>query len=178
MCGIIAVLRRRSDRTPPSAAELTTLLEGGAEALAGASTADLVGVLGDLGTRAEEVDRLLRGTPGVSALLTDRGLGSAIEGATGGWAAALAEREACIDEADFGSATLEQLNAAIIRLKDALWSIQRDRLRTASAVADLVRPHAGRAAVEALTSVQAALSAIDRLEVRGRDSAGLTLLVS
>ncbi len=30
MCGIIAVLRRRSDRVPPTTAELISLLEGAA----------------------------------------------------------------------------------------------------------------------------------------------------
>ena len=36
---------------------------------------------------------------------------------------------------------------------------------------------AGRAAIEAMASVQVALSSLDRLEVRGRDSAGLHLMV-
>jgi glucosamine--fructose-6-phosphate aminotransferase (isomerizing) len=44
-------------------------------------------------------------------------------------------------------------------------------------VGDLAGAAASVAAVEAFTSVQVALSAIDRLEVRGRDSAGLTVLV-
>ena len=64
------------------------------------------------------------------------------------------------------------------RLKDALWAVERDRL-----------PHrrrrcatwsgAGRVVVgdRGGTSIQQALSALDRLEVRGRDSAGLTVLV-
>ena len=42
---------------------------------------------------------------------------------------------------------------------------------------DLAGPDAGPAAIEAFMSVQQALSGIDRLEVRGRDSAGLHLLV-
>src|SRR5690606_33231365 len=58
-----------------------------------------------------------------------------------------------------------------------LWAVQRDRLRTARAVADLAGPLPTSSAIDAFASVQAALSAIDRLEVRGRDSAGLMLLV-
>ncbi len=42
---------------------------------------------------------------------------------------------------------------------------------------DLAGRDAGPAAVAGFTAVQLALSAIDRLEVRGRDSAGLHLLV-
>ena len=72
---------------------------------------------------------------------------------------------------------LESVNAAFIRLKDAVWAVQRDRLRTAKAVADLAGPAPTQSAIDAFASVQAALSAIDRLEVRGRDSAGLMLLV-
>ena len=58
-----------------------------------------------------------------------------------------------------------------------LWAIRKDRLRTAAAVADLAGRDAGEAALAGFTAVQLALSAIDRLEVRGRDSAGLHLFV-
>ncbi|MGH9261656.1 MAG: SIS domain-containing protein, partial [Acidimicrobiales bacterium] len=50
-------------------------------------------------------------------------------------------------------------------------------VRTARAVADLAGSEPGWAATEAYTSIQQALSALDRLEVRGRDSAGLHVLV-
>src|ERR687892_14895 len=72
---------------------------------------------------------------------------------------------------------LEAVNAAVVRLKDAVWSIERDRVRTTRAVAELAGSEPGWAATEAYTSIQQALSAIDRLEVRGRDSAGLHVLV-
>ena len=74
-------------------------------------------------------------------------------------------------------ADLEAGNAALVELRDALWAVRRDRLRAAAAVADLAGRHAGPAALAAFTAVQMALSAIDRLEVRGRDSAGLHLTV-
>src|SRR5918996_537295 len=72
---------------------------------------------------------------------------------------------------------LEAVNAAVVRLKDAVWSIERDRVRTTRAVAELAGSEPGWPATEAYTSIQQALSAIDRLEVRGRDSAGLHVLV-
>ena len=74
-------------------------------------------------------------------------------------------------------AELEAVNAAVIRLKDAVWAVEEDRTRTARAVADLAGSEPGWAATEGYTSIQQALSAIDRLEVRGRDSAGLHVLV-
>ena len=58
-----------------------------------------------------------------------------------------------------------------------MWAVGRDRLRTAREVAALAGTDPSVAALEAFHSVQVALSAIDRLEVRGRDSAGLHLLV-
>ena len=69
-------------------------------------------------------------------------------------------------------------------MRDGLWSVGRDRLRAARAVSDLLSGvglstgSASPAAVEAYLSVHQALSALDRLEVRGRDSAGLHLLIS
>jgi glucosamine--fructose-6-phosphate aminotransferase (isomerizing) len=177
MCGIIAVVRRRSRRTAPTTAELTALLAGAAEDLQGAPIGDLGDVVAAVAGRIEAVDRLLRGTPGIAALLADRTLPGAIDAACAEVGAALAERESGLDEDPAAGPALEAVNAAVIRLKDALWAVQRDRLRTARAVADLAGPAPTPSTVDAFASVQAALSAIDRLEVRGRDSAGLMLLV-
>ena len=177
MCGIIAVLRRRSDRLPPASAEVVALLDGAAGELSSASESALAAVLDSMAGRVEGVDRLLRGTPGVLALLSDRGLDGLVDEQVGELWDLLEACEAKLDADSLDSQELEKINAGIIRLKDALWAVQRDRLRTARAVAELAGPAPGRAAVEAFTSVQAALSAIDRLEVRGRDSAGLALLV-
>ena len=87
------------------------------------------------------------------------------------------ERELDAGVAIHALADLEAWNVAVIRLKDATWAIQRDRLEMSHAVADLAGSATGRAAICGFMSVQAALSALDRLEVRGRDSAGLNLLV-
>src|SRR4029079_4716931 len=73
---------------------------------------------------------------------------------------------------------VESLNAAFVRSKDALWAIRRDRLRSARAVDDLSGGDTSLAALETYASIQIALSALDRLEVRGRDSAGLSVLVA
>ena len=177
MCGIIAVLRRRSDRQPPRGADLLGMLGGTAPAVAEAEISGLAEAIDGVADRVGQVDRLLRGTPGVRALHADRTLTGAIDAVIDEVSAALAEREASLDDDDPGDIDLEAVNAAVVRLKDALWAVQKDRLRTARAVADLAGPEAGPSAIEAFTSVQAALSALDRLEVRGRDSAGITVLV-
>ena len=79
--------------------------------------------------------------------------------------------------ADADADELERASVALIELRDVLWQLRRDRLRTANAVADLAGRDAGSAALAGYLSIQQALSAIDRMEVRGRDSAGVHVLV-
>ena len=177
MCGIIGVVRRRSTRVPPELASLVADLEvaiGLVEAWAGA-VADLQGAA----DAVERVDAALHGVPGVRALLADRAGVLAIEHRVDAVLALLDAAEAALDAGEAGvtGADLEAVNAALLRTKDAAWAVRNDRLRNARAVGDLAGADAGIAAIEAFTSVQVALSAVDRLEVRGRDSAGLHLLV-
>ncbi|CAN5791731.1 glutamine--fructose-6-phosphate transaminase (isomerizing) [soil metagenome] len=179
MCGIIAIVRRRSDRTPPTAEELLGLLEPAVASLAGDHGADLARVLDTVAAQVEQADRLLRGTPGVHALVADRVLASTLATLLTTAAERLDAIEATLDAgaAPVDPRALEALNAALVRLKDATWAIRRDRLPTAAAVAELAGRQAGPATLDAFTSVQQSLSALDRLEVRGRDSAGLHVLV-
>jgi glucosamine--fructose-6-phosphate aminotransferase (isomerizing) len=72
---------------------------------------------------------------------------------------------------------LEDVNAAIVRLKDALWRVRRDHLRIAKVALDLAGRDATPHAVALFGQIEIALSAIDRLEVRGRDSAGIAVFV-
>ncbi|MGZ4692903.1 MAG: SIS domain-containing protein [Acidimicrobiales bacterium] len=183
MCGIIAVVRRPTDRTPPAAADVLDLLGSASSAL------DEIGFAFDapsLSAAARQIaaaDQLLRGVPGVLALVRDRDLMASVEHR----ARALSDQVTAVDEgldrvgadavATDGGAGLEAVNAAMVELKDAVWAIDRDRLRTARAVEELAGRDASDAAIAVFTSVQQALSALDRLEVRGRDSAGLHLLV-
>jgi len=181
MCGIIAVVRRPSDRTPPTSAEVTDLLDAAASGLAGIGASFEAETLAAAARQIASADALLRGVPGVLALVRDRELFAAVE------ARALVDQVHAIDEgldrvdadavAADGGAGLEAVNAAMVELKDAVWAIDRDRLRTARAVEEFAGRDASDAAVAVFTSVQQALSALDRLEVRGRDSAGLHLLV-
>jgi glucosamine--fructose-6-phosphate aminotransferase (isomerizing) len=75
---------------------------------------------------------------------------------------------------------LEAGNAVLVRLKDVVWALGRDRTSTARGVAELAQSAVGQSAptITAYWAIQVALSALDRLEVRGRDSAGLHVLVS
>ncbi len=186
MCGIVAVLRRSSGRMPPDGPHLLAELEQAVAALAVAGTVggadqEIAGpdVLTPVAERVEAVDALLHGAPGVRALLADRALAVGIEHHVEQLQAGVDRMEHALDAsaADLSTVELEDVNAALVRLKDAVWAVGHDRLRTARAVADLCGSDLGLAAIEAFTSVQISLSALDRLEVRGRDSAGLHVFV-
>ncbi len=181
MCGIVAVLRRPSQRAPLSRDAISSALDA---ALASED-------LGDAAASLAILDQALGGVPGVRAL-ADPAVRAAVADRLAHLDARVARVETGLDagESALGAAATEEINAALVRTKDALWAIRCDRLRTVEAVLDLAGPGpAGRpdgrpdgagpglAALEAYTSIQVALSAIDRLEVRGRDSAGLHVLV-
>jgi glucosamine--fructose-6-phosphate aminotransferase (isomerizing) len=178
MCGIIGVTRRPSDRLAPSSAEILALVERAPGLLADRSVSDLASRIVIAADHIATADTLLRGVPGVEALLADRTLAPALDALLTEVDSMVATIESDLDHgAALRSPDLEAVNAAIVHLKDAAWTVVRDRLRTARAVADLAGPDPTRSSIAAFTSIQVALSALDRLEVRGRDSAGLHVLV-
>ena len=179
MCGIIAVVRRPGARSAPSSDRVVGPLHDAVSALAGGLP--LVEACSEAAALVEASDAHLGGAEGVWALVHDRRLLAEVEGVCTTLSASVATIEAGLDadgtDTTDGLAALEAVNAAVIRLKDAVWSVANDRVRTARAVADLAGSEPGWAATEAYTSIQQALSALDRLEVRGRDSAGIHVLV-
>ncbi len=193
MCGIIAVVRRPGARAAPSPDQVVGPLHDAVLALAGGLP--LVEACADAAGLVEASDAHLRGAEGVWALVHDRRLLAEVEGVCTTLSASVTAIEARLDAGTDGVggvggvgkvggsgrvgdlAHIEAVNAAVIRLKDAVWAIDNDRVRTARAVADLAGSEPGWAATEAYSSIQQALSAVDRLEVRGRDSAGLHVLV-
>jgi glucosamine--fructose-6-phosphate aminotransferase (isomerizing) len=176
MCGIVAVVQRAAAGPAPDPERLRALLS---ETCSLVDAKAPTSALGSAAGLLEQVDDALRGAGGIGALLRAPELAAEIADR----AAALDLVVAAIDRAaDEGAMALvgtelEAYNAALVRLKDALWSVSRDRLRAAREVQELSGGAGSDAAVEALSAVQIALSSIDRLEVRGRDSAGLHLLV-
>ncbi|NNE97195.1 MAG: SIS domain-containing protein, partial [Acidimicrobiales bacterium] len=159
-------MRRRSERPVPSPETIRSLLDRAAASLPDAAAAGAV---------YGEVNQLLKGETGLRALIENPALPEAIAAHLVGAYAQVDQIEADI-EAGIGDA-LEARNRGLTVLRDALWAIDRDRLRTAREVAALAGPDAGPAALAVYLSIQQALSALDRLEVRGRDSAGVHVLV-
>ena len=76
-----------------------------------------------------------------------------------------------------GVTDIEELNSAIVHVRDGIWSVKHDCLRIAKAALDLAGRDATPHAAALFGQIAIALSAIDRLEVRGRDSAGIAVVV-
>ncbi|HUF31725.1 MAG TPA: SIS domain-containing protein [Acidimicrobiales bacterium] len=174
------MIRRPSRRQPPGLPSLCETLGTALEHLESALTADDPGTtLAAAADELEAVDCSMRGAAGVVALLGDASGAERIAELAAQVDRAVAELDVTLDAGDHAieGQRLEHVNAGLLRAKDAAWALRHDRLRTAAAVADLAGPGAGPAAIEGYTSMQLALSAIDRLEVRGRDSAGIHVLV-
>jgi glucosamine--fructose-6-phosphate aminotransferase (isomerizing) len=174
MCGIVAIVTGPDGRPPASPEDILAALDRAVAVPLGAQPG--AAAVRQVARHAAAADELLHGVPGVRALLARRELPAAVTARLD----VLDLRIAAVEEqleAEDGPADIEAINAALVAARDALWAIRRDRLRTADAVLDLAGRDAGPGTVAAFTAVQMALSAIDRLEVRGRDSAGLHLLV-
>ena len=166
MCGIIAILARPSARAVPTAAELIGGLDR-AVAAADLSTATAA---------VAEVDRLLHGTPGVRALVGRSDVVAALVARLDQLEARAAERDVVLEaDTSLSPDSLEAAAGELIAFRDAIWAVRRDRIRTAHEVEALAGRAAGEAAIAGYLAAQQALSAIDRMEVRGRDSAGIHL---
>ncbi len=181
MCGIIAVVGRPSNRAAPAPALLLEKLGLAEDLISQAVEAGTISVenLTPCAVHLELVDRELRGAPGVGALLRCSGLLDEIESRSTRIHKGIDTLDQVLDSlaASLSTGELEAVTAALIRVKDAAWAIARDRVRNAQAVGDLAGGGANDGMIDAFVAVQVALSALDRLEVRGRDSAGLHLLV-
>ena len=169
MCGIIAVLRRHSGRAVPGSDDVLAPLVAAVDLLGTADPARL----SDAADLLEGADRLLGGVPGLLALDRDPSLLGRVTATLAVAPELLVGFEEVLGE----SSDVEEANAALVRVRDTLWSVTRDRLGTHAGVASLrsAAPAPSDAGLAVLLSTQQALSAIDRLEVRGRDSAGLQL---
>ena len=174
MCGIIGIVSRPPTRATPAATELLTGLDLAIGSIS-ATPADVVGAA----THARRVDELLRGLPGVLTLVGHVDLTAAITARLDQLDAAASDIEHRLDgNADrLDADALERANAELIDLKDALWAVRHDRIRSAREVEALAGRDAPPSALAGYLAVHQAFSAIDRLEVRGRDSAGLHVFV-
>ena len=176
MCGIIAVLRRRTDRAHRAPDDIVDRIDAAVALLDGAG--DLRTRLSDAAEVLHAVDADLRGVAGVRTLLDDPD--GRILHAIGVAASRLGIIDETIEDVlvELSDEETEATNSSLISVKDAVWAIERDRIRAAEQVVSLAGPSPSPSAIGGFFSLHQALSALDRLEVRGRDSAGIELLVA
>ena len=172
MCGIIAVLRRPSSREVPELLELFGLLESVSNSFS----------LHDPGMLEKQVDSLdfvnsqLKGSPGFLALYNNESLVSAIEKSLDQLFDFFQNPEMQLPAS---SDDVEVLNVLSSKVRDLAWSIKNDRIGSYRKVSALTSKKfiPSQQGFSILLSLEQALSGLDRLEVRGRDSAGLQVLV-
>ena len=176
MCGIIAVVRRPSTRATPTSQAVLDLVAG--QAALFVPGPDATDTIAGVGARLAEADALLRGVPGLRLLLAEPSLGPALVHHCDELLAAVEQEEQRLEQdGTLSTSQLEARNQALVAVRDGVWAITRDRLRAAEVVSRLNGGAMQTGSLEAFLSIHQALSAIDRLEVRGRDSAGLHVLV-
>ncbi len=184
MCGIVGVLYQRPAGSPPDLERTLLELDAAIARLRGGATRLDAGELEQIAAGLEALDAELRGPFGTMALLAASGLAGVIdiEARAATLKSLLVELEAALDAGTLAWAAdeLERGNAVLVRLGDVIWALGHDRTSTARGVADLTEhtDELSGSAISAYWAIQVALSALDRLEVRGRDSAGLHVLVS
>jgi glucosamine--fructose-6-phosphate aminotransferase (isomerizing) len=177
MCGIIALSARPSTRPAPSGADILARLDAAvicaSDASGSATSRDIVGATAHVST----VNELLKGVPGVMALAGNLELIAAIEARLARLDELIASADVALESANLDPERLEVAAGELIAVRDAVWSVGRDRLRTARSVAELAGRDAGVPALSGYLMIQQAFAAIDRMEVRGRDSAGIHVFV-
>jgi glucosamine--fructose-6-phosphate aminotransferase (isomerizing) len=176
---------------PPATGEVEDRLASARAQLADLTVnAGLEDQLGALSSATEVLvglDASLRGVPGLTCLLSDSSAVPALERGAAEVDALVSAYEAALDagEVTIGTEGLEAVNAALVRLHDATFALGHDRLAVARSVSALASglglgsmgSPPGPGALSALWAVHVAFSSLDRLEVRGRDSAGLHLML-
>ncbi len=81
--------------------------------------------------------------------------------------------------ADLAQADLESFSARLLRVLDVAWHVEREALALVDEVQTLAGgAHGGAAALVSLRRLALVLRAIDRIEIRGRDSAGVAVQVA
>ncbi|MHC4958618.1 MAG: SIS domain-containing protein [Planctomycetota bacterium] len=181
MCGIIAVLSRPDQRPTPDPGVCAAQIAEAAEAVRAWGTADaasdapLEAAIASCETAVLE----LRGFPGLNSLLGSNEATDVLKAAVDRLGEGVSRFEQLLDQqaAGLGSRRVEHLNALLMRAKDAQFTLLRDRLGNLDKVRGLAAGSSNGGHLRAAYDVNVALNALDRLEVRGRDSAGLHLFV-
>ena len=172
MCGIIAIIRRSAQREAPTATRVRKLIDS----IPDITPEDLQGIhllIESLVLLENETS----GVPGTISLLDNSELLTLLIEKCKIIETSITNLERTLDQANSDLQDIENINACIIQVKDLIWSLRNDRVRLINSVRELCQDKRERGLVETFTSIHEALSALDSLEVRGRDSAGLHVMI-
>ncbi len=182
MCGIYGLLSARDVSRAPGD-ELFCCVETFVQA---GRVANLAETLADdsaseqLVARASELQAAAQYWTGRAAsirVLTDLELSMRIEAAASRLSAWVEEAEGLLRKgADELQAHLEVVNRLVVSGKDVAWRLEKDVLENATSVRSLVESES-EVVLSRAWELNMVLSSLDRLEVRGRDSAGIAVYV-
>lgn len=182
MCGIVAVLPGLDDGSSPDAEALLAQIDAAADLLSTPvrSDGEQVRVVESASRLLSSVDESLRGPSGLRGLLSERWVIEKFALSCQTVADRIAGIEDRLIEHDYSPAGQGRadLHLAVSRLKDRWWAIDHDRLGMARGVSDLMTGASGQTNLTAWWAIQVALASLGHLEVRGRDSAGIHILIS
>lgn len=171
MCGIICVVSRPSARPLPLAADILDALDRAIRAGDQAAIAQCSELV-------SQSDALLRGDAGLGTLFNNAALAAEVVSRVDRLDTISSAAEHALETSSgLSAAEIERRSNELIVLRDAVWSLRNDRLHNANMVLDFAGAQATTSARNAYFTIQQAFAAIDRMEVRGRDSAGINILV-
>ena len=172
MCGIIAIARQKSSKIPPKGKDI--IVE---------ASLDGLGTIKSHEDITKSIHRLLivkdrlTGAAGINALINDNEFRVYLQGLCTNITESITTFELELVKRGTNSQKLEILNADLITLKDLIWHIERDRVLVSISVEELLAGRKEDRFIEVFLSIQQILAGLDRLEVRGRDSAGVHLMI-
>ena len=172
MCGIIAIARQKSSKVPPKGKDIKV-----------EASLDSLGTIKSHEDITKSIHQLLivkdrlTGAAGINALINDNEFRAYLQGLCTNITESITTFELELVKRGTSSQKLETLNADLTTLKDLIWHIERDRVLVSISVEELLAGRKDDRFIEVFLSIQQILAGLDRLEVRGRDSAGVHLMI-
>ena len=172
MCGIIAIARQKSSKVPPLGKDIKV-----------EASLDSLGTIKSHEDITKSIHQLLivkdrlTGAAGINALINDNEFRVYLQGLCTNITESITTFELELVKRGTSSQKLETLNADLTTLKDLIWNIERDRVLVSISVEELLAGRKEDRFIEVFLSIQQILAGLDRLEVRGRDSAGVHLMI-
>lgn len=178
MCGVVACLPVYPGDTGGPVPDPSALL---ATAWPGVPTVEsLVDALDTTSARVTAAAEVWAGVAAFHVLVTSPGARAALGEAAADARRLVTRADEALDDLPLvpGGRGSEELQARVRRARDACWRLQHDLLGAAMRVQPLARDAAEPVACHSYRAIDAVLDSLGRLEVRGRDSAGLHVFVA